>query len=128
MNDKAQTRPSLLAANLLCMASMFIWAAGLPAAQPLIHKLPPLSLTAARMALAALSMLPCWALMDGWGALRAAQWGKGLLIGASTIGLGAFMLVTGQGMSDPVTVAIISASMPVVGIAIELLLDGRKLT
>ena len=73
MQNISKTRPSLLAANLMCMASMFIWAAGLPAAEPLIAKLPPLSLTAARMTLAALSMLPLWALTEGLGVLRAAE-------------------------------------------------------
>lgn len=120
--------PGLVKANLLCMASMIIWAAGLPASQPLIEILPPLALTAARMGLAALVLLPLWIAADGMGALRQARWGRGLLIGGSTIGLGAVCLVIGQSLSDPVTVAIISAGMPVVGMAIEVILDGRRVT
>jgi drug/metabolite transporter (DMT)-like permease len=46
----------------------------------------------------------------------------------TAIGLGAFMLVVGQGLTDSVTVAVISAAMPVMGIAIEVLLDGKKIT
>jgi UDP-N-acetylmuramyl pentapeptide phosphotransferase/UDP-N-acetylglucosamine-1-phosphate transferase len=38
------------------------------------------------------------------------------------------MVLLGQGRSNVVTVAVISATMPVVGIATEVLLDGRKLT
>lgn len=115
-------------ANLVCMASMFIWAAGLPAATPLIHMLPPVQLSAARMILAALALLPLWFAIEGVQALRAALWIRGLVIGGSTIGAGAMMLVFAQRMTDAVTVAVISATMPVIGIAIEVLLDGRRLT
>ena len=122
-----QTRAPLLA-NFICMLSMLVWAAGLPAADLLIGKVPPLPLTAARMVMAALVLLPLWLLLEGPAALKGAHWGKGIVIGGLSIGLGAFLLVVGQSMTGPVTVAIISASMPLIGIAIEVLLDGRKLT
>ena len=117
-----------LRANVLCMLSMLIWAMGLPAASLLLATVPPLPLTAARMLMAAACLLPLWGLVEGFGALRTAPWRKGVFIGGGTLGLGAFLLVLGQGMTDAVTVAVISASMPVVGIAIEVLLDGRKLS
>ena len=116
-----------VAANLICSLSMLVWAAGLPAADMLIGLVPPLPLTAARVVLAAAFLLPLWVLLDGWAAVRGANWGKGVMIG-SMIAFGAFLLVLGQGMTDAVTVAVISASMPVVGIAIEVVLDGRRLT
>lgn len=112
----------------MCMLSMLIWAMGLPAASLLLATVPPLPLTAARMLMAAACLLPLWGLVEGFGALRTAPWRKGVFIGGGTLGLGAFLLVLGQGMTDAVTVAVISASMPVVGIAIEVLLDGRKLS
>ena len=120
--------PSAWAANVVCMLSMLVWAMGLPAASLLLGTVPPLPLTAARMVMAAVCLLPLWWLLEGADALRKAPWWQGIRVGGSTIGLGAFLLVVGQGMTDAVTVAIISASMPVVGIAIEVLLDGRKLS
>lgn len=117
-----------LAANLICMVSMLVWAAGLPAAQILIGPLHPLPLTALRMAIAACVLLPLWIAMDGWSALRRARWDRGLLIGGAGFGFGAFLLMVGQDHSDAVTVAVISATMPVVGIALECLLDRRRLT
>ena len=120
--------PSAWAANVVCMLSMLVWAMGLPAASLLLDTVPPLPLTAARMVLAAACLLPLWWLLEGRDALRHAPWWQGLGVGGFTIGLGAFLLVVGQGMTDAVTVAIISASMPVVAIAIEVLLDGRKLS
>ena len=115
-------------ANLMCMLSMLVWAIALPAADLLIGAVPPLQLTAARMAMAAACLLPAWWLLEGRAALQGAGWWSGVLIGGTTIGLGAFMLVVGQGMTGSVTVAVISAAMPIMGIAIEVVLDGRKLT
>lgn len=122
-----QTRTPLIA-NVICMLSMFVWAAGLPAAGMLIGKVPALPLTAARMAMAAAVLLPLWLALEGAAPLRTAHWGKAIIIGGLTIGLGAFLLVIGQSMTGPVTVAIISASMPLIGITIEVILDGRKIT
>lgn len=116
----------LFAANMVCMASMLVWAAGLPAADVIIPLLPALSLSAARMSLGALALLPLWLLIEGMGALRGANWWRGILVGA-LLGTGALCIIIGQTLTDPVTVAIISATMPVVGIAMEVVLDRKKL-
>jgi drug/metabolite transporter (DMT)-like permease len=125
MTNPKQT--SLLNANLICSASMFIWAAGLPAADRLIPLLPPEQLTALRMALTAGALVPFWAWMEGGAALRGARWIRGILVG-SLIGLGAWFLVLGQAIGGAVTAAVISASLPLVGMTIEVMFDGRKLT
>lgn len=119
--------PSQITANLICMLSMLIWAAGLPAAEVLIPLLPPLPLSTARVTLAALALLPVWALVEGPRALLRANWGKGVLIGSS-LGLGALLMILGQTRTDAVTVAVISAAMPVVGVALEVIWDGRRVT
>ena len=110
------------------MLSMLVWALALPAADLLIASVPPLPLTAARMALASACLLPLWWWLEGGAALRSAPWGRAILIGGSTIGGGAFLLVVGQGMTNAVTVALVSASMPLIAIAIEVVLDARRLT
>lgn len=122
-------RPSapLLAANLICSLSMFVWAAGLPAADLLIPHVPPVPLTAARMGLAAIAVLTVWIAIEGTGVLARVAWLRGLGIG-SLIGLGSFLLIVGQARTDAVTVAIISAALPVVGLALEVVFDGRRLT
>ena len=124
MRDKL----NMVRANLLCMLSMLVWAVALPAADLLIASVPPLPLTAARMALASACLLPLWWWFEGGAALRNAPWGRAMLIGGSTIGGGAFLLVVGQGMTNAVTVALVSASMPLIAIAIEVVLDARRLT
>lgn len=128
MQTLTTPRSSLISANLMAMASMVAWAVGLPAAEPLIRVLPSLSLTAARMGIAGLALLLVWLIIEGPAALTRAPWSKGLLIGGATIGLGAYCMIVGQRLSDPVTVAIVSSSLPVAGIALEVVLDRRPLT
>ena len=81
-----------------------------------------------RMALAAAALLPVWILLDGWQVVVRAPWIRGILIGGLMLGLAGFLLVIAQAASGPVTVAVISATMPVLGIALESLLDGRRIT
>jgi drug/metabolite transporter (DMT)-like permease len=123
-----QTRQSsLLTANLICMGSMLIWAAGLPAADHLIPMLIPEQLNALRMLLAGGFLVVVWALFEGFGPLRRTNWLKGIAVG-SLIGLGAWFLIKGQAIGGAVTAAVISSTLPVVGIALEVALDGRKVT
>ena len=128
MTDMPQTRQSsLLTASLICMGSMLIWAAGLPAADHLIPMLIPEQLNALRMLLAGGFLVVVWALFEGFGPLRRTNWLKGIAVG-SLIGLGAWFLIKGQAIGGAVTAAVISSTLPVVGIALEVALDGRKVT
>jgi len=119
---------SALAANVLCLLSMLTWAVGLPAAQLVIPLIPPITLTALRAGMAAAVLIPLWIAMEGTRPLLTANWGRGILIGGVCIGLGAVLLVIAQAKTDPVTVAVITAIMPVIGITLEVALEGRKLT
>ena len=118
---------SLLLANLICSASMLIWAAGLPTADYLIPLMAADQLTAMRMSLAALAILPLWAMIEGGRSLARVNWIKGLGVGG-LLGAGAWLLVLGQARGGAVTTAVISATLPLIGIAIEVILDGRKMT
>ena len=130
MTALAPTR-SALSANLICMASMLIWAAALPAAEVLIRAdpapLPPVILNAARMVMAAAFLLPIWWLVEGTDALRRANWPRGIMVG-SLLALGALQLVFGQTRTSAVMAAVVSSAMPLIGITLEIFLDGRKLT
>lgn len=123
----APAEPGLLAANLICMASMVIWAAGLPAASHLIPLLPYEDLNLLRMGISAVALVLAWALIEGPGAMVRAPWARGMAVG-SLIGIGAWLLIQGQARGGAVLAAVISSSLPVVGIAIEMALDGRRLT
>ena len=117
--------------NLICMASMLIWAAALPAAEVLIRAdpqpLPPILLNAARMIMAAAFLLPVWWMVEGTESLRRANWLRGTMVG-SLLALGALLLVFGQTRTSAVMAAVVSSAMPLIGMTLEIFLDGRKLT
>lgn len=122
-----ETRTPLLA-NFLCMMSMLVWSAGLPAIQHLLTLVPPLPLSALRTGLAGLVLVALWAAVEGTDALRQAPWGRGMWIGFVVMGLSAALIAMALQMTDAVTVAILTATMPIAGIALECLIDGRKMT
>jgi drug/metabolite transporter (DMT)-like permease len=119
---------SILAANLICLASMVIWASGLPAANLIIPHMPPIALTAGRATLAALVLLPVWWALEGHRTILSADWLRGAWVGFVTLGLASFFVIIALQFNDPVTVAIVTAVMPVAGILLECLADKRPFT
>ncbi len=119
---------SILTANLICLASMVIWAAGLSAAGLIIAHMPPIALTAGRATLAALVLLPIWWLLEGRQAVLKADWATGAWIGFVALGLASFFVIIALQFNDPVTVAIVTAVMPVAGILLECVADKRPFT
>lgn len=117
----------ILGANLLCMASMVVWAAALPAAGFLIGRIPPLEITGLRMGLAGLFLLPIWWAMEGGRVIARANWLRGIAIG-SLFAFGALMLIVSQALTDAVTVAIAAALLPLIGMTLEVMFDGRRVT
>jgi drug/metabolite transporter (DMT)-like permease len=107
---------------------MLVWAVGFPLADELLRLLPPLTVGTLRLSMAALFLLPVWLLSEGGREARHAAWGRGLIIGAIGVGLGALLLTFAQSRTDGVTTAVILASMPVAAITLECLLDGRRPT
>jgi drug/metabolite transporter (DMT)-like permease len=121
-------RRSLLTANLICLASMMIWAAGLPAADLIIPHMPPVALTAARTTLATFVLLPLWWFLEGGQTLQRANWARGAWVGFVALGLASYFVIVALKFNDPVTVAIVTAIMPVAGILLECLADKRPFT
>ena len=56
--------PGKLSGNALGVASLFIWAAGFPAAEELLDTWHPVALTAARFLMAMVLLMPLWVLAD----------------------------------------------------------------
>ena len=107
---------------------MLIWAVGFPLADELLRLLPPLTVGTLRLGMATSFLLLVWILSDGGREARRADWGRGLIIGAIGVGLGALLLIFAQSRTDGITAAVILATMPVAAIALECLVDGRRLT
>jgi len=121
-------RRSLIVANLICLASMVIWAAGLPAADLIVPHAPPIALTAGRAGLAAIVLMAVSWAVEGGAAVRTADWLTATAVGLVTLGLASFFVILALQWSDPVTVAIVTAIMPVAGIVLECFADRRPFT
>lgn len=87
-----------------------------------------INLTAARALLATAVLLPVWWIAEGPGTVLKANWAKGAWVGFVTLGLASFLVIIALRYNDPVTVAIVSAVMPVIGILLECLADHRPFT
>ena len=124
--EPIQTRSALIRANALCMAAMLSWATAFPCAEILLSIMPPLPLTSLRFGLAATILLLLWVAVEGYSALKIAPWLRGMAIGGIGFGTGSIMLIYAQALSDPVTVAVISAAMPVIVMVLEVVFDRRN--
>ncbi len=113
--------------NLMGVGSMVFWAAGFPAAEVLLDTWDPLALIFARFVMAMLILLPVWLLVDGGAVLRNARWGRGTFVGGLAFGVGAYLIILAQWLTDPVTVAIIAAASPVTATVIEMIWGKRRL-
>lgn len=119
--------PGVLAGNAMCIGSMIAWAAAFPIADKLLETWDPLSLITMRFALAVALLMLVWFARDGAARVLRANWLRGIWVGGIGFGLGAWLLLVAQKLTDPVTVAVIAASMPVAGAILEVLFDGRRL-
>lgn len=118
---------TLLRGNMFAVVAILIWAAGFPAAEALLPIMDPLTLITVRFAIACAVMLPLWWVVDGAAILRA-PWLWGVAMGGLTFGVAAFLLLLAQDMTDAVTVAIVSASTPLVAAFVEFAFGKRRFT
>lgn len=128
MTDKTTDTGGWAAANVICTLSMIIWALGFPAADRLFATFSPFSVAALRMGTAAVFLLMVWVVAEGPQALARARWPRGLLIGGIGFGFGSAAMLNAQQMTNSTTVAVVSSTLPVVGLAFEALFDGRRLS
>lgn len=113
---------------MACVASMLVWAVGFPVADELLKVLPPIAIATLRLSMAAIVLLPFWYLSDSGREWRSAAWPRALFIGAIGSGISALLLIYAQKRTDGITISVIFAAMPIAGIALECLFDGRRLT
>ncbi len=125
---KSQPPSSALGGNFACISAVILFAVGFPAADRLLDDWGVFSLIAVRNSLGLLLLVVLWAMVDGWRTVFDAPWLVGIRIGSFSFGLGATLLLVTQSMTNAVTAALAAATMPVAAVAIEVALDGRKLT
>ncbi len=113
--------------HLITVMSMLFFAAGFPAVDVVLQSWGPITTITARIVLACALMVPIWFWIDGWDRIRDANWGRALWVGGIGFGAGTVLLILCQYYTDPVTVGLVTASMPVTAVILEILLDGRRL-
>ena len=115
-------------ANANCFAAMLLWATGFVALEYLLDDWGVLSLSSLRLVVSVVFLVLWWGWTEGWAKVFGAPWRKGLIIGGFGWGVGSVLLLMGQKLSDPVTVTIVVAMMPIAGAATEIVFDNRRLS
>jgi len=115
----------LVAGNSLALISIFLFAAGFPAAEVLLDIWHPITLMFFRLILAVSTLVFLWALIEGVSSVLKAPWLKGIKIGLLGFGLGTNLLLFAQWFTDPITVALLATVIPVSATILEVL-DGRR--
>ena len=119
---------SLIAGNSLALISIFLFAAGFPAAEVLLEVWHPITLMFFRLILAVATLVTLWIFMEGLTQVLHAPWLKGIKIGILGFGIGANLLLFAQWFTDPVTVALLATLIPVSAAILEVWDGRRKLT
>ena len=119
---------SLFAGNTLALISIFLFAAGFPAAEVLLEVWHPITLVFLRLILAIATLVTLWIFMEGLTQVLHAPWLKGIKIGILGFGIGANLLLFAQWFTDPVTVALLATLIPVSAAILEVWDGRRKLT
>lgn len=117
--------PPRLAGNLIVLLCMVLWASNFPVTERLLEDWHPLLLVAPRLGVAALFLLGLMVLAGQASVLTRVRWGEIARVGGLGLGVSTTLLVWGQHYSNPVSVAIIVTTMPLVS-AVMGLMDGRK--
>lgn len=126
--DARTSADKALRGNMFCVLAIALFATGFPAAEVLLSTWGSISLIAIRVVLACALLVPIWIMFDGYTKVIAAPWPRALAIGAIGFGVGMVLLLVVQDITDPVSAALIAATMPVSAVVLEMLFDGRKLT
>ena len=115
----------LVAGNSLALISIFLFAAGFPAAEVLLDIWHPITVMFFRLILAVSTLVMVWALVEGVSSVLKAPWLKGIKIGLLGFGLGTNLLLFAQWFTDPITVALLATLIPVSATILEVW-DGRR--
>jgi len=118
----------ILVGNSLAVGSMVFWAAGFPAADALLQIWHPVTLILLRLLCVLCLLYPLWIWLEGRGVLQQVAWRRGLNIGFFGFGIGTALLLFAQWYTDPVTVALIATTTPIMATLIEVWQGDRRIT
>ena len=117
----------LVRSNITCLVAVALFAFTFPASDLLLEDWGVLSVIVFRNISAFLLLLLMWIVSEGFKPLKSADWLKGLWVGGIGFGIGSVLMTMTIYFTSPVIAALTAAMMPVAGVILEVLFDGRKL-
>ncbi len=120
--------PTLISGNLVALACMVLWATSFPVTDLLLRDWHPMLLVPARLVPGSLVILLVTILAGHGKTIRQAPWGTLFLIGGLGMGVGTTLIVWAQDTADPVTVAIIITTMPLVSAVMGYFAGSERVT
>ena len=128
IRKKYKSQSSVFSGNLSCVVAVGLFSFGFPAANSLLETWGVFSLITLRNLLGLAFLIALMAFKLGIGPLIKLPWIKGFWIGFFGFGIGSVLLLISQSMTNAVTAALAAATMPICAVALEVLLDGKRLT
>lgn len=120
--------PQRLTGNLIALLGMALWSTSFPVTHALLEGWHPLPLVAARLGISAVFLLVLMAVTGRPFRLNGVNWRDFALLGGLGLGLSTTLLVWGQDYSNPVTVAIIVTTMPLISASMGLFAGQERFT
>ena len=117
----------LVRSNITCLVAVALFAFTFPASDVLLNDWGVLSVIVFRNISAFLLLLLMWRMSEGYSQLKDADWIGGLWVGGIGFGIGSVLMILTIYLTTPVVAALTAAIMPIAGVILEVLLDGRKL-
>ncbi len=117
-----------LSGNLFTVASMLLWATAFPVTEQLLDGWEPLLLVPARLGLAGFVLALFQPLMPTAYDWRTLPWRRVLWIGGAGLGGSTLCIVWGQKYADPVTIAILATTVPLVSAIMGTLAGEERLS
>ena len=117
----------MVRANLTCLAAVALFAFTFPASDLLLDDWGILSVIVFRNISAFALLLIMWIASEGYSPLKNADWKTGLWVGGIGFGIGSILMITTIYLTTPVIAALTAAIMPLAGVVLEVVFDGRKL-
>tara|TARA_B100000029_G_scaffold484228_1_gene536201 strand:+ start:456 stop:1361 length:906 start_codon:yes stop_codon:yes gene_type:complete len=117
---------STLKGNILAILSIALWGLCFPVTELLLEHWHPILLTAARLLSGSICVLIILLLTRRLHELREVPWGSAWFIGAVGVGAGTILLIWGQDLSNPVTAAILTTTLPIISLVLGLRARNEK--
>ncbi len=117
-----------LKGNLAAFIAMLFWATGFPVVAVILQTWEPLLLAPFRLAASAAVLLLVVAATSGFRQLTLRQWWAITWIGGGILSASTILLLYGQNLAHPITVAVIISMMPMISAAMGMAAGTERLT